>query len=318
MFGGEVKLLDLNGRFTNHRVDPNILYLVSSALPYFPEMMVHRAKKAGAKLVINQNGVAYPGWHGSGWERTNQPMSRLLEMADYVIYQSRFCKISADKYLGEYHRLGSEILHNPVDTSLFTPAEDWPGSARILVAGSHWSAYRVLVAVETLSKIRKSFSNAALLVAGRFCWRTRESEAIEEVKQYAKKLQVDDHIEFYGSYSQQDAPDLFRSCTLLLHTKYNDPCPRLVVEAMSCGLPIVYSATGGVPELVGEEAGFGVPGPLDWEKDHPPDADLLAIGVEKVLSDLKLYASAARQRAVDSFDVSPWLDRHAEIFESVL
>ena len=105
VFGGQVKLLDLNARFTNQRTKPNLLYLVSSALPYFPEMMACRAKNAGAKLIINQNGVAYPGWHGAGWEKTNLPMRRLLEMADYVIYQSQFCKIGADKYLGSYHHL---------------------------------------------------------------------------------------------------------------------------------------------------------------------------------------------------------------------
>ena len=321
MFGGQVKLLDLNTRFTNQRTNPNILYLVSSALPYFPEIMVHRAKKAGAKLIINQNGVAYPGWHGDGWEETNLPMRRLLEMADYVIYQSDFCKIGAEKYLGSYQHLGSEILYNPVDTLMFAPGRDRSlstDSITILVAGSHWSAYRIFVAIETLSKIRKSFGDASMRIAGRLCWRNKESEAVHEVKQYAKKLQVDDRIEFHGSYSQQDAPELMRSCSVLLHTKYNDPCPRLVVEAMACGLPVVYSATGGVPELVGDDAGYGVPGTLDWENDHPPDSDQLAIGVARVLSEYTEYSSAARKRALDKFDVKPWLERHAEIFESVL
>ena len=61
-----------------------------------------------------------------------------------------------------------------------------------------------------------------------------------------------------------------RRADLLLHTKYNDPCPTVVLEAMASGLPVVYSASGGVPELVGEEAGVGIPAPFDWEHDHPP------------------------------------------------
>ena len=59
---------------------------------------------------------------------------------------------------------------------------------------------------------------------------------------------------------------------------------RGAYEAMACGCPVVYSATGGVPELVGEEAGIGVPGPRDWEDVHPPSAEKLAEAVVSVMS----------------------------------
>ncbi|NTW87968.1 MAG: glycosyltransferase family 4 protein, partial [Desulfobulbaceae bacterium] len=109
-----------------------------------------------------------------------------------------------------------------------------------------------------------------------------------------------------------------RESDLLLHTKYNDPCPRLVVEAMACGLPVLYSATGGVAELVGEEAGYGVPGPLDWLQDHPPSPEKLATGALKIFERLKVYSAAARQRAVHHFDVQPWLARHEHVFSEIL
>ena len=102
--------------------------------------------------------------------------------------------------------------------------------------------------------------------------------------------------------------------TCLLHTKVNDPCPSVVLEAMASGLPVVYPLSGGTPELVGTEAGVGVSHPDGFDLDEPPEADALAAAVAQVLADLPAYSAAARRRAVERFSLEPWLDRHAELF----
>jgi glycosyltransferase involved in cell wall biosynthesis len=318
VFGGLVKLQDLNKAFPQALQSPTILYLVSSALPYFPVRLAQMAKKTGAKLVVNQNGVAYPGWHGKGWERANRSMKKLLRMADYVFYQSEFCRKSADLHLDGACGKEREILYNPVATTFFCPSDDSHkrvGKVKILLSGSHWSPYRVMAGLDTLQIARKADKRLHLVIAGRFCWHDDPLQAEREVFAHAEKIGIHENVEFTGTYRQEDAPQLFNSCSLLLHTKYNDPCPRLVVEAMACGLPIVYSATGGVPELVGKEAGIGVQGPLDYEQDHPPAAEELAKAVLGVAEDLECYSAAARKRAVDKFDVAPWLERHREVFK---
>ena len=320
VFGGLVKLQDLNKEFPHNKLSPDILYLVSSALPYYPVRMARMAQKAGAKLVVNQNGVAYPGWFGKGWKRQNQSMAQLHSMADYVFYQSEFCKLSAERFLGKRRTASSEILYNPVNTSFFCPSPEKKISGKdivLLLSGSHWTQYRVNTALETLQKVRLQNDRYFLKIAGRFCWCSEEQEAVNEVKIYAKQLGIADHVTFTGTYTQEQAPALFNSCSILLHTKYNDPCPRLVVEAMACGLPIVYSASGGVPELVGNHAGIGIEGPLDWEEDHPPDPQLLAEAVLKIGGSLDHYRIAARERAVENFDGGPWLSRHADIFNNL-
>lgn len=321
VFGGLVKLQDLNKEFPHCTIHPDILYLVSSALPYFPVRLARMAKKSGAKIVVNQNGTAYPGWFGRGWQRHNRPMARLHSMADYVFYQSEFCRISAERFLDGQRNLPSEILYNPVDTHIFSPVSDASSAEDpvvLLLSGSHWTRYRVDAALETLRLVRLHDDRIHLKIAGRFCWCDNEDQAENEVRSYAEQLGIVDYVTLNGPYTQEQAPALLNSCSILLHTKYNDPCPRLVVEAMACGLPVVYSATGGVPELVGEDGGKGVSGPLDWENDHPPDADLLAEAVLWVLRDLPGYSAAARQRAIILFDQKHWINRHSEVFSSLL
>ena len=315
--GGIIKCQDLQGVYPNTVNGANILYLINSALPHFALVVAHYARRKGVKLILNQNGVAYPGWHGPGWEKLNEPIAELLCQADYVFYQSKFCKVSANRFLGK--RKGPfEILYNPVDTKIFKPASVPRKGTRILLAGSHQHFYRVRSAIEMLSHIVADVPDMRLTIAGRYIWKPKQEEALAEARDFAAKLGVTQYIDFMGEYSQKEAVSLMQQSHILLHTKYNDPCPRLVVEAMSCGLPIVYSHSGGVPELVGEDAGIGVSAPLDWEYDHPPDPQELARAVIDVLSDYERFSKAARARAVKRFDVRPWLERHKTVFESLL
>jgi glycosyltransferase involved in cell wall biosynthesis len=83
---------------------------------------------------------------------------------------------------------------------------------------------------------------------------------------------------------------------------------------MACGLPVVYAASGGTVELVGDEAGIGVPHPNGWDRDEPPEPAAFAEAVDRALADRERLSGAARRRAVARFALGPWLDRHAELF----
>jgi glycosyltransferase involved in cell wall biosynthesis len=313
--GGVVKTQDMQTVFPNTSRNPNILYLISSALPPYAPRMARYAKKAGAKVVLNQNGVAYPAWQEDGWETTNRFMREVLQQADYVFYQSRFCKLGADRFLGPRDK-ACEVLYNPVDTTFFYPLPSrLPLSpVRLLLAGSHHHFYRVQTAIDTVRRLRDAGLDTKLEIAGRCCWSANASSAEEQLQRYLQAHSLTTDVNFSGAYTQEQARLLFQRVHILLHTKYNDPCPRLVVEAMASGLPVIYSDSGGTPELVGGEAGIGIPAPLDWERDHPPSVELLSQAVEKILADYYRYSSAARMRAVTICDVKPWLERHRDVF----
>src|SRR5439155_22082467 len=117
----------------------------------------------------------------------------------------------------------------------------------------------------------------------------------------SKGLGLRGKVQLVGRYSKRDAPAFYRRAHLLVRTKVNDPCPTVVLEAMACGLPVVYPASGGTVELVGDRAGIGVPHRGCCERDEPPSPEALAEAVSHVLSDRKAYATAARRRAVERF-----------------
>ena len=98
--GGRVKLLALLERFPHCEREFNAIYLVSSALPLHVLDFVRWAKDRGVRFIWNQNGVAFPAWAGGSATAVNRPMAELLQLADFVVYQSEFCRVSADRQLG--------------------------------------------------------------------------------------------------------------------------------------------------------------------------------------------------------------------------
>jgi glycosyltransferase involved in cell wall biosynthesis len=306
--GGSAKAQRLARRFPSSPADFTLLYLGSSWLPRDLRQLLWAARRRRAPVVLNQDGVGYPGWAGERTDEVNRPLRRALEAADHVLYQSEFSKRAADEFLGAPSGRW-EILPNAVDVDAFTPAESPPdGGPVLLLGGDQTQAYRLELALETLAALRSALPDASLLVAGRLA---------VPAEPLVERLGLRGRVEIVGRYAQRDAPALNRRAHLLLHTKVNDPCPSTVIEAMACGLPVVYPASGGTVELVGSEAGIGVPHPDSWQRDEPPPAEALASAAEHVLANLATYGSAARRRAVDRFSLVPWLDRHAELFEQL-
>ena len=304
--GGTAKFQRLAGRFPNAPHDFTLLYLGSTWLPRDLRPLLRLARRRRIPVILNQNGVGYPGWAGvEGAREFNRPLRRLLAAADHVLYQSEFCKRAADEFLGS-PRGSWEVLYNAVDVERFGPAATPPAAGPVLLlGGDQYQAYRLEIALRTLRALLETQSDARLLITGRL--------AIP-VEPLVTALGLVGRVDVVGRYAQRDAPDVYRRAHLLLHTKVNDPCPSVVLEAMASGLPVVYAKSGGVPELVGDEAGVGVPHPDSWERDEPPAPEALAAAVEQVFSELPRSAASARSRAVERFALGPWLDRHAQLF----
>jgi glycosyltransferase involved in cell wall biosynthesis len=308
--GGSAKFQRLAARFPNSPTDFTLLYLGSTWLPRDLGPLLRIARRRRAPIAVNQDGVAYPGWAGEATDELNRPLRRALLAADHVVYQSRFSKDSSDAFLGEPPGTW-EVLHNAVDVDHFTPAPEPPGGGGpvVLLGGDQTQAYRLELALQTFARVLASEPDARLLVAGRL---------VSPFEPLVDELALRGRVELVGRYAQRDAPHILRRAHLLLHTKVKDPCPSAVIEAMACGLPVVYPASGGTVELVGDEGGIGVPHPDGWERDEPPSPEALADAVIHVLADLRTYRAAARTRAVERFALGPWLDRHAELFDELL
>jgi glycosyltransferase involved in cell wall biosynthesis len=238
-----------------------------------------------------------------------------MHQADHILYQSEFCRASAARFLGPA-AAAAEVLPNCVDTVGFRPAAAPLPAApwTLLATGSHQHRARVIRAMEVVAELRRRGRDTRLLVAGVLDWQ----DAGTDVARAGRALGVEDAVEVLPPYSQREAPALFQRAHVLLHLKYKDPCPTAVIEALACGVPVLGSRSGGLPELVGDEAGILLDVPDSWEEIHVPAADALADGVLRLMAAPDRWRAAARRRAERRFGREAWLARHGAIFRHLV
>ena len=280
-------------------------------------MALSLLKLRGIPIVHNQNGVFYPAWFKGDWQARNARMARTFHQADHVFFQSRFCQRSAEKFLGA--RSGpSEVLFNAVDTGTFTPAvaghNDDQRRVRFLITGkissNHY--YRVESTLRGLAEARRAGLDCVLEVAG---W--LGDDTLGKAKDVCRDLSISDAVTFSGPYSQAQAPAIYQRADAYVMTNHHDACPNTVLEALACGLPVVYADSGGVGELVGP-CGVAIPSEENWNRVVVCSPRAVGEGMAELAAKVPELSAAARKRAVERFDIAHWLKRHEEVFNRLI
>ena len=137
---------------------------------------------------------------------------------------------------------------------------------------------------------------------------------------YIKCNPVDDNGNIIDSKSNNlgASANSINSTLEELSSTFNPEFGIPTLEAMSCGLPIIYSASGGIPELVDKHSGVGLEVDSSWSEVKTPKTSKIVDGMKKIIENKKLMSEAARVRAVENFDIKFWKKRHEIIFDYFL
>jgi glycosyltransferase involved in cell wall biosynthesis len=107
----------------------------------------------------------------------------------------------------------------------------------------------------------------------------------ERLLDRARRTPFADRVTIGGSWV--DPREVLPALDLFAFPSRNEGMGRALVEAMACGLPVVASAVGGVPEVL-EEGGAGLLIP-------PADPDAVALAIGRLADDQAAAAALARR-----------------------
>lgn len=219
---------------------------------------------AAVRLGRRLNVPVVVGSIGSDLHRIPDPVSRFLSgwtvrNADYVITKSESLRQHAI-------RLGAQpghvrAIHNGCDSEIFTIRSVSDARAALSVAQDA----RLILYIGRLD-VRKGVSE----LAEAFIRLAVEDPRLRLVyvgngpddtmiRKIAQSHPAGDRITIVGRLDPPAIAQWLAACNVLALPSYNEGCPNVILEALSCGRPVVASNVGGIPEIMNPQCGRLVP-----------------------------------------------------------
>lgn len=230
----------------------------------------------------------------AGYARRVQMRSMMRRCQPLLIACSR----SASRATASGLRLQEEeivTIRNGVDVEKFSPATTQPLTGRGPVRMIMTAAFRPLKGhsclVAALEQLRATGMSFHVTFAG-----DTDSETGRSIRDMILRCGLSDAVEFAGHVD--DVAAALRASDIFVLPSESEALGLSIVEAMACGLPVVATNVGGIPEVVVDgKTGFLVP-----PRDPIALASKLATLVESEELRMRMGALAAEKaRSCHSF-----------------
>ena len=210
---------------------------------------------------------------------------------------------------GERRRFSTHLLPHGIDSDFFSPlpagVRSSDGRIVILFLANISERKGIFDMLNAFVKLAPKCPEATLWIAG-------GGEHEQAARAIASSLPCSKRIRFLGRQSRDQTLELFRKADIYCLPSHGEPFGMTVVEAMSCGLPVVVTNAGGVRWIVDDDGGIRVP-----EKAPEELARALA---ELIVAPERCRRMGAHNRAkvLKQYSWDRVIDRLEEIYSVVL
>ncbi|MEE9220466.1 MAG: N-acetyl-alpha-D-glucosaminyl L-malate synthase BshA [candidate division NC10 bacterium] len=232
-----------------------------------------------------------------------------IDMSDQVTAVSSYLELRTRQTFQPNRPI--RVIPNFLDSARFRPGREAearhrfarPGERILLHLSNFRPVKRVTDVIRIFAAVRQEIPGKLLMV-GDGVERTTAQHLVRE-------LNIEKHVVFLSR--QEDIPGLMKIADLFLLPSELESFGLAALEAMSCGVPVIASRVGGLPEVVED----GVSGLLY----SVGDVEGMAQGSIQILADETLHdrmAQAARQRVLDHFDADQVVPQYEALYEELL
>ena len=206
-----------------------------------------------------------------------------------------------------------QAIPNPIDTELFSPQDK---AAAKIKWGISSTARIILFGAANINHVRKGIG--FLVDALQHLHDGYKSNSGIEVVIFGKNKHFDvEKLPFIVRQlnivtSPAELAEIFSMADVFVSPSIEDNLPNMIMEAMSCGTPVVAFNTGGIPDLIDHQ----VNGYLAEFKS----ATDLASGIDDVFNPLNhdKYSAAARYKVKRMFNNEKVAGQYIDLYKSVL
>ncbi|HEY0590232.1 MAG TPA: glycosyltransferase family 4 protein [Thermoanaerobaculia bacterium] len=186
-----------------------------------------------------------------------------------------------------------------------TPGAGWGANALVLgTAAVLRDGKGIDVLLRAFARVVREAHDITLKIAG-------DGPLRRHLEREGGRLGLGSHVHWLGY--RDDVPSLVRTFDVFVHPALFDALPTAVLEAMAAGVPVVASATGGIPEIITDgENGLLVP---------PGDEEALAGAIHRLLRHrtmLRELGAAGRARVEAEFSAERWVERLEAIYREAV
>ncbi len=173
------------------------------------------------------------------------------------------------------------------------------------IRGSSFGKKGIVYLIDALQMLVHDIPQIKLLICG------EDTHAANILKKVCYEKGIFGNVRFLGY--RKDSIDIINACDILVCPSLFEGLPRVVLESMAMGVPVVGSNVDGIPEVIdNEQNGLLV---------EPKDSIQLSSAIKRLLTDdafRQKCSQAAKQTILEQFTAQISAQQTEQIYESIL